>query len=83
MMRFELGVFGSSQFQVTISTSSYCEDEEIKMYPKIFPPSVFDISYNKEYLREQNVHHHIDEVANNTIEKDVGKHSTKCAGNNL
>ena len=32
---------------------------------------------DKEYLRK-NVDHHSDAVANKTIEKDVGKHSTKC-----
>ena len=37
----------------------------------------------KEYLRKQNVDHHSDEVINKTIKKDVGKHSTKCAGDNL
>ena len=38
---------------------------------------------DKEYLRKQNVDHHSDEVVNKTIEKDVGKHSTKSAGDNL
>ena len=32
---------------------------------------------------KQNVNYHSDEVVNNTIEKDVGKHSTKCTGDNL
>ena len=37
----------------------------------------------KEYLRKQNVVHHSDAVVNKTIEKDVGKHWTKCAGDNI
>ena len=38
---------------------------------------------DKEYLRKQNVDHHFDEVVNKTIEKVVGKHSFKYAGDNL
>ena len=38
---------------------------------------------DKEYLRKQNVDYHSDGVVNKTIVKDVGKHSTKCAGDNL
>ena len=38
---------------------------------------------DKKYLRKLNVDHHSDEVVNKTIEKDVGKHSTKSAGDNL
>ena len=32
---------------------------------------------------KQNVNYHSDEVVNKTIEKDVGKNSTKCTGGNL
>ena len=38
---------------------------------------------DKEYLIIQNVDHHSDAVVNKTIKKDVNKHSTKCAGDNL
>ena len=38
---------------------------------------------DKEYLRKQNVDYYSDDVANKNIEKDVDKHSTKCAGDNL
>ena len=34
-------------------------------------------------MRKQNVDHYSDGVVNKIIEKDVGKHSTKCAGDNL
>ena len=34
-------------------------------------------------MRKQNVDHYSDVVVNKIIEKDVGKHSTKCAGDNL
>ena len=34
-------------------------------------------------ILKQNVDHHSCGVANKTIKKDVGKHSTKCAGDNL
>ena len=32
---------------------------------------------------KQNINLHCDEVVNKTIEKDVGKHLTKCTGDNL
>ena len=38
---------------------------------------------DKEYLRKLSVNHHSDEVVNKTIKKDVGKNSTKSAGDNL
>ena len=34
-------------------------------------------------MKKQNVDHHSDAVVDKTIEKDVGKRSTKCAGDNL
>ena len=38
---------------------------------------------DKEYLRKQIIDYYSDGVVNKTIEKDVGKHSTKCAGDNI
>ena len=37
---------------------------------------------DKEYMRKQNVNHHSDELEIK-LSKDVGKHSTKCAGGNI
>ena len=34
-------------------------------------------------MRKQKFDYHPDGVANKTIEKDIGKHSTKCTGDNL
>ena len=34
---------------------------------------------DKGYLRKQDVYHHSDGVLNKTNEKDIWKHSTKCA----
>ena len=34
-------------------------------------------------MRKQNVDHHSDAVVNQTIEKDVGKYSTKFSGDNI
>ena len=38
---------------------------------------------DKEYLRKQNVDHHSEGVVNKTKKNDVGKHSTKWAGDNI
>ena len=38
---------------------------------------------DKEYLRKQNVDNYSDAAVNKTIEKDIGKHSTKWARDNL
>ena len=38
---------------------------------------------DKEYLRKQSVDNHSGRVVNKIIGKDVGKHSTKRAGDNI